>query len=256
MTGLAASGARADSSWFSGPWTVTLGAEARFLPTYEGSDTTRFRPFPIFDIRRAGEPRRFKSPRDGASIGLFENNNFRFGPTLKIRLPRKEGDDTDLRGLGDISWAVEVGGFAEYWVTPWLRTRAELRQGFNGHHGLIGDLNADVVYKLTPQLTLSAGPRSTFESATTTQTYYGINTQQALLSGLPQYSAGGGLRSVGAGAMARYELTDRWATHAFVEYERLTGSAANSPLVTLRGSRNQLTTGIGVSYAFDVGGLR
>jgi MipA family protein len=39
--------------------------------------------------------------------------------------------------------------------------------------------------------------------------------------------------------------------HAYVEYERLLGDAAKSPLVTLRGSPNQTTVGIGASYAFD-----
>jgi len=144
-----ASPARADSRWFSpewfaGPWTVTLGAEGRVLPTYEGSSNYRFLPVPLFDIRRAGTPRHFQSPRDGASIGIVEFDNFRLGPTLKVRLPRREGDDAKLRGLGDVNFAVELGGFAEYWFTPWLRARGELRQGVSGHHGLTGDLAHDI----------------------------------------------------------------------------------------------------------------
>jgi outer membrane protein len=252
---LSCSPAAAEPDWFFGPRTVTLGAEARFLPSFEGSSNTRFLPFPVFDIRRAGEARRFKSPRDGASIGIIETNNFRLGPTLKIRLPRNEGDDIALRGLGDTKFAIEAGGFVEFWPVEWLRTRAELRQGFNGHHGLVADINADVVYKVSPQLTWSGGPRTTFESASTMQTYYGIDAQQSLLSGLPAYNPSRGLRSVGAGTLVRYEITPRWATHVFLEYERLTGPAANSPLITMRGSRNQVTTGIGLSYAFDIGGF-
>ncbi len=34
------------------------------------------------------------------------------------------------------------------------------------------------------------------------------------------------------------------------EYERLTGSAANSPLVTQRGSPDQFTFGLGATYSF------
>jgi outer membrane protein len=40
--------------------------------------------------------------------------------------------------------------------------------------------------------------------------------------------------------------------HSYVEYDRLLGDAANSPLVTLRGSVNQTTVGVGASYSFDV----
>lgn len=255
-----ASPANADSrwfspDWFSGPWTLTLGAEGRVLPTYEGSSNYRFLPVPLFDIRRAGTPRHFQSPRDGASIGIIEFDNFRLGPTLKVRLPRREGDDAKLRGLGDVNFAVELGGFAEYWFTPWLRARGELRQGVSGHHGLTGDLMADVVMPVTPQLTLSGGPRVSFDSGKTMQTYFGVDPTQAVLSGLPVYNPSGGVRSYGAGIMARYQITPEWATHLFVEYERLTGSAADSPLVALRGSRDQVTTGLGVTYSFDVGPL-
>ncbi len=248
--------AKADSSWFSSPWTVTLGVEGRALPKFEGSDNMRFLPVPVFDIRRAGTPRRFKSARDGASIGIIEGENFRLGPTLKVRLPRNEGDDSALRGLGDIKFAIEAGAFAEYWVTPWLRTRGEIRQGFNGHHGIVGDITADAVYRMTPQFTWSFGPRLSLESAKTMQTYYGIDAQQSLLSGLPAYNPSGGLRSVGAGTLVRYEWTPAWATYAFFEYERLIGPAADSRLVRLRGSRDQVTTGIAVTYSFDVGGSR
>jgi outer membrane protein len=241
------------SGWFSGPWTVTLGVEGRARPLFEGADTLRFVPVPLFDIRRAGTARNFQAPLDGASIGVFETQNFRLGPTFKIRLPRKEGDAAGLQGLGDVKYGIEVGGFAEYWPTQWLRTRGEILQGFHGHHGLVGSLSADVVHAITPQITLSAGPRARFESAKTLQTYFGIDAQQSLLSGLPVYSPSGGFRSWGAGAQVRYELTPQWSTHVFVEYERLTNSAADSPLVQQRGSRDQITTGIGINYAFDVG---
>ncbi len=255
---LATSPALADSrwfspDWFSGPWTVTLGAEGRVLPTYEGSSNYRFMPLPIFDIRRAGTPRRFKSSRDGASIGIIEFNNFRMGPTFKVRQQRREGDDAKLAGLGNVDFAIEVGGFAEYWFTPWLRTRGELRQGVNGHYGLTGDLTADVVVPVTTQLTLSGGPRLAFDSGKTMRTYFGVDPVQSALSGLPVYNPSGGMRSYGLGAMARYEITPQWATHVFVEYARLTGSAADSPLVALRGSRDQVMTGLGVTYSFDVG---
>jgi outer membrane protein len=241
--------------WFSGPWTVTLGIEGRARPLFEGADNMRFAPVPLFDIRRAGKARGFQAPLDGASIGLFETQNFRLGPTFKVRLPRKEGDAAGLQGLGDVKYGIEVGGFAEFWPTQWLRTRGEILQGVHGHHGLVGGLSADIVYAATPQMTLSAGPRARFESGKTMQTYIGVDTQQSLLSGLPVYNPSGGFRSWGAGAQIRYDLTPQWSTHVFVEYERLSGSAADSPLVRLRGSRNQVTTGIGINYAFDVGPL-
>lgn len=236
-------------------WTITVGAEGRYSPRYEGANSSMFRPVPIFRVRRAGTHDRFRSPRDGASIALFESGGFAAGPTGKIRYKRKASDDSTLTGLGDIDWTLEVGAFAEYWPTEWLRTRAELRQGFGGHKGLIGDLSADVVVPVTKQLTLSGGPRMTLASAKAINPYFGITATQSAASGLAVYDAGGGLRSYGAGAQATYAWTPQWASHIFIEYQRLAGDAANSPLVTQRGSRDQVEVGIGTTYAFDVPGL-
>jgi outer membrane protein len=235
-------------------WTVTLGIEAGVLPTYEGSDRYMVRPFPLFDIRKAGTPPRFHAPRDGFGFGIIDNGTFRAGPTAKVRFARREGDDADLRGLG-VDWAFEVGAFADYWVAPWLRTRLEVRQGFGGHHGIVSDLTADFVVPVTPQLTLSGGPRLTVATDAAEDPYFSVNASQAITSGLPVYSAKGGVHSWGVGGQARYAFSPQWAAYTYVEYQRLAGDAANSPLVTQRGSRDQISVGTGVTYSFDVPAL-
>ena len=63
-----------------------------------------------------------------------------FGPVGTLRYPRKQADDPKLAGLGDVDWTVELGMFADYMWAPWLRTRAEVRQGVSGHHGLVARL--------------------------------------------------------------------------------------------------------------------
>ena len=239
----------------SNDWTVTIGVEGRVMPTYEGSNGSMLRPLPMFGIRRAGTPWKFRSPRDGASIAILDSGQFRLGPTIKLRTDRKESADTNLRGLGDVAWAVEAGAFVEYWPMDWLRTRVELRQGFGGHHGLVSDLTADLVVPVTPQLTLSGGPRLSLSSAAATSPYFSITAAQSVASGLPVYDAGGGVRSFGAGAQARYEWSPQWATHVFTEYERLSGAAASSPLVVQRGKRDQIQVGIGATYSFDMKAL-
>jgi outer membrane protein len=233
-------------------WTVTLGVEGRYMPKFDGSDRYELSPAPIFSIRRAGTNATFKAPRDGASITLFEAGGLAIGPTGKIRRGRDDADDIALTGLNDVDWAVELGGFVEYWFSPLLRTRAEIRKGVTGHYGVIGDITADVVYPLGPQWTLSGGPRLTLASAAANDPYFGITPLESVRSGLPVYSPGGGVRSWGAGAQLRYQISPQWAAHTYVEYERLSEGAANSPLVTLRGSRDQVTVGLGVAYSFDI----
>ncbi len=233
-------------------WTVTLGAEVRVMPKYEGASNQMLWPFPLFSVRRAGTPARFRSPRDGAGIGILDYGRFIAGPAIKIRLARKENSDSSLRGLGDIGWTFEAGAFAEYWATDWLRSRVELRQGIGGHRGLVSDVTADIVMPVSPQLTLSGGPRMTLASAAAMSPYFSITPGQSAASGLPVYDARGGLRSFGAGAQARYVWSPTLTTHMFIEYERLVGDAANAPLVATYGKRDQFQLGIGATYSFDI----
>jgi len=126
---------------------------------FEGSKRYIPYPFPLFSVRRAGTPVPFSATRDGFGFSVFDYGPFSFGPVGHLKLPRWERSDGALQGLGNVGLAVEVGAFAQFWWTPWLRTRAEVRQGFGGHHGLVADLTGDVVVPATPLLTLSGGPR-------------------------------------------------------------------------------------------------
>ena len=157
-----------------------------------------------------------------------------------------------LNGLGDVKTAFELGGFVEYFPVDWFRTRVELRQGVVGHNGTVADFSADFIVPVIPRFTVSAGPRFTWESTQATSPYFSIDTVQAMASGLPIFNAKGGAHSYGAGAQVSYRINPQWEVHSYVEYQRLLGDAAASPLVTLRGSPNQTTIGMGASYAFDV----
>lgn len=231
-------------------WIATLGLEGRVETEFVGADTYTVRAAPIVGFRRAGTPEQFRAPRDGAGIALFETQQLKIGPNLKVRAQRKESDSSALYGLGDVDWAVEVGGFVEYWWAPWLRTRAEVRQGFGGHQGVVADLSGDFVVPVTPALTLSGGPRVSFATDKALEPYFGIDAWQSFWSGLPTYDPKGGLSSLGAGAQARYFWTPELATHVYVEYQHLMGDSADSPLVKYRGSPDQVTFGFGFTRAF------
>jgi len=236
-------------------WTVTLGVKAGVLPDYEGSNRYVFRPLPLFDIRQTGTPPRFKSPRESIGLGLYEQGPFRAGLVGKIRFQRKESDDADLRGLGDVDWGVEVGGFVDYWMLDWLRARGELRQGIGAHHGLVSDILVDAVWRPMPMLTLSGGPRMTIQSKKAVEPYFDISPAQSAASGLPIYTTSGGVTSWGLGGQARYDWSPQWSTYLYVEYQRLVGDVGNAPIVAIRGARDQFDGGIGVTYSFNVPAL-
>jgi MipA family protein len=237
-------------------WIVTVGIEGRVLPAFPGaSNKYSWSAMPLISVRHAGEPPPYFGPRDSFGFSVIDLGQLKFGPAVKIEQNRKASDYAATVGLGNINYALQVGGYAEYWPVQWLRLRAEVRQGFGGEGGTTGDAFLDAVVPFG-QFRWSAGPRMTLKSAPAINPYFGItpvqsvNSVQAGLPQLPVYHAGGGLYSYGAGTQLEYFINDQWAAHGFVEYERLTDSAANSPLVTQRGSVNQWTYGLGATYSF------
>ena len=236
----------------SGDWTVKVGVGGEYRPDFEGANRSMLSPVPIFSIRRAGKADQFRGPRDSAGISFIEMAGFRVGPAFKYVAARNAADFAELRGLGDVNAAIELGGFVDYFPVDWLRGRVEVLKGFGGHHGVVANFSADLIVPVAPQWTLSGGPRFTLQSTAATAPYFGINPAQAMASGLPQFNARGGAHSAGAGAQLRYQYNPQWEVHTYVEYQRLLGDAAASPLVQQRGSPNQLTVGLGASYSFDV----
>jgi outer membrane protein len=237
----------------SGTWTVMVGIQGGYKPDFEGANRAMLSPAPFFSIYRAGSVvDQFRAPRDSASIALIDFGDLRAGPAGKFVSHRKADSYSELNGLGDVKNAVELGGFVEYYPVDWFRTRGELRQGIGGHNGVVADLSADFIIPVVQHFTFSAGPRFTWESSKATSPYFGIDAAQALATGLPVFDAKGGAHSAGAGGQVSYRVDPRWEVHAYVEYERLLGDAAKSPLVTVRGSPNQTTFGIGAAYSFDV----
>jgi outer membrane protein len=241
----------AAQSALSGDWTMTIGAEGRMVPQFEGAKSYRIRPMPIFSIRRAGAPSRFKAPDDGIRIGLIEVENVRVGAVGKFRGRRAESDAAALAGLGNVGFAVELGAFGEIWATQNFRLSAELRHGLGGHTGVLADFGADLVMRPDSQLTLSVGPRAAWSNAEYNRTYFGVNAQQrARGSQLALYSPGSGFRSLGFVGSASYAMTPDWSIQAFARYDRLVGDVRNAPLVRAHGSPNQFSAGLGFSYSF------
>jgi outer membrane protein len=236
----------------SGTWNVMVGVGGEYAPEFEGSKRSILSPVPIISIRRVGSTTdQFRGSRDSSSIALIEFGDLRAGPAGKFIRARKASDYSQLKGLGDVSTAFELGGFVEYFPTDWLRARVETRQGFGGHQGVVADFSADFIVPVMQRFVISAGPRFTWESTKATSPYFSVDAVQAMTSGLPAFSAKGGAHSVGVGAQVSYRVDPKWEVRGYVEYQRLLGDAAASPLVALRGSPNQTTFGVGASYSFD-----
>lgn len=244
-------------------WALTVGTGALYSPSYEGDNDYSLSILPNVQLKYGD--RFFASVQEGVGYNAINNDRLRAGPIARVRFSRDEsGDQTfaitggetdDLRGLGDVDTSIELGGFVDYDLGS-LKLGAELRQAVSGHDGLVADLGArwsGVSTMLGPPLIWSVGPRLRLTDDQYTSTYFGVTPAQAIASGLPEYEAGGGLYSYGAGATAILPLTrdGAWSAVFLAGYDRLAGDAADGPLVQLRGDEDQATFGVFISYTFQ-----
>lgn len=237
--------------FYSGDWSLTIGAAALYLPEFEGADDRRFFAQPLISFGRQGTERRFTSRNDNISIGIVDTGSFRAGPTAKIVFGRDNNDFDDTFGLDDVEFGAEAGVFAEFYPLDWMRVRGEVRRGINSHDGIVADGAIDAFAYLTPSLRLSGGPRITYGTEDYIDAYYGVSFAESLRSGLSEYNGDDGIASYGVGGALTWKTTDKIETSVFGEYRRLTGPVADSSLVEERGDRNQFTVGVSATYRFD-----
>ncbi|HEV2080083.1 MAG TPA: MipA/OmpV family protein [Allosphingosinicella sp.] len=231
---------------------VTIGGGVQLTPEFPGADIGSLKPLPLIDVRKAGTDPSFRTPDQSLGFALLRGEGFRAGPA--VRLGERRDEEDAIEGIGDVGRAIEVGAFAETYLTPSFRARGEVRKGFGGHEGLLADLGADMIIgKVTQPLHFSIGPRARFADGRYMRAFFAIDAEQSAATGLPLHDADGGLHSVGALGSMKYRTSSPWGAQGFVRYDRLLGDAADSPLVrSSEGSRNQFQLGLGLTYSFGL----
>lgn len=226
-------------------WRISVGAAALLRPEWDGAKDNDWLVVPDLDVRWGDQF--FASFRTGIGWNVINADGLRAGPYAKLKFGRDESDDVALRGLGDVDATVEAGGFVD-WARGPFRLSLEVRQGLGGHEGLVAEAGADLRARLGEQIFASIGPRVRWANDEYMQTYFGVTPVQAGRSGLPVFNAGSGLESTGVNLSVGYRPTDRVVITAFGEVGELQDDAANSPLVRLRGDKEQQRFGLALGW--------
>ena len=238
----------------SNGWIVTIGGTVEYGPSYAGANHYSFSGLPSFDIRRLGEPVNYGAPDDSIDYDLFDFGGVEIGPVVGYRGGRSPSDDWRLEGLNNVQWNIDAGAYAQYWpVENRLRLRAEVRQALWGGDGLIADLGMDWFQPVTDSLVLSAGPRVSLANSTYMRNNFGISQSESAANGsLPAFNAQGGIEAVGFTVGATYTISPAWNVQLYDRYDRLVGDAAESPITSDIGSKNQNVIGFELNYSFQV----
>jgi outer membrane scaffolding protein for murein synthesis (MipA/OmpV family) len=254
-------------------WTIGVGLAPIYAPIWQGSRDQGLSIFP--DLRINYRDALFFSVPDGLGWNAVNTRGWKIGPVFKFRFRREEntggspfllaGSSDALIGMGNIGFVGEPGAFVQYTLPGnKVRLRAELRQGIGGHAGMISDLSVGYGSRIgTPGSNglwlYSASLRSTFAASNYTNTYFGVNEQQSLNTGLPVSVLGSGLVSAGINAALTKPVGKYGQYGAFTlfgGYDRLSDVVGESSLITERGSVNQFSLGLSYTIRFGLGASR
>jgi len=244
---------------------IVAGALA---PDYVGSDDYSVIPAP--SIRGTLDGFNFETLGTSFDVDLFRDNgraiDLQLGPVIGLNLDRTSRlnrvKDAQVAALGKLKRAVEVGGYVGIAKTG-VVTSAYDSLSFSvswqkdvagAHDSYILSPTLDYATPLSKRSYAGIALSADFVGDKYASYYYSISEAGALASGLPSFTAKGGLKDVSLTLTGLQSLSGDlrhgWSLVALVSFTRLMGDASRSPIVSIAGSNRQWLAGLGVSYAF------
>ena len=249
---------------------LTVGIGAAVIPSYEGSDD--YRVIPVPQLRGKVSDFAFWTRGPSLYFDVIPNRgqdvDLQLGPVAGVRFDRssrKNIKDAAVRALGERDKAVELGGFVGIGKTGVftsaydnLSVRVAVTKDVAGaHESFIVTPAIEYFTPLSTRSFVGLGVSADYVGKKYGRYYYDVDAAGALASGLPEYSRAGdgsGFKKVGVnltgGLSLSGDIRKGWALFALGGYSRMLGDYADSPIVSIAGSKNQWIGAVGVGYTF------
>ena len=244
-------------------WEFMVGLGAMYGPNFEGSDTSTVSALPMFNI--TWRDRVFFGMRDGLGAHVYKSDKMRISTSIGFDLGRDEDDSKFLYGLGDVDASATLNAGIEYELGP-ITPFAKVRQHLGGTNGLQAEFGIEAGLPVAVLLgkrefqnkdataahvrngtMLTAEISTDWASENYMQDYFGVNARQSAASGLGQFNAGAGFKSVNASVGMMVPLGKQLMLNGSLGYSQLIGDAADSPITRDEG---QFTAGLFLAYRF------
>ncbi len=232
-------------------WRDIAGVAAEVQPAYEGARAYKVSGGPVVNIYYRDIV--FFSTGEGLGYNFLRGDHYQIGVGLTYDLGRSQKlDGANLNGMGDIK-AAPVGKLYGSWVLskkfPMI-LRVAARQYIGGAQGAVGDAS---VYLPLPgsskTFVMFAGPSITLGTAHYLQTMYGVNAQQAMDSGHPEYDiTRAGTSTAGVGFSATKFIGKHLLINLDSAISQVRGTPARSPLIE---QRTQRVLALSFEYHFE-----
>ena len=234
-----------------------VGAVIGKVPEYWGSSASATGLAPMFRKQLSGE-QYLQFMGAELTYNMLDHSHWRVGPSIGVRFGRDEVSDAAVRQMTPIKSTGEVGMFVGY--TDQLSEDVRHRWGFNlamatatsdVYSGMNGSASVHWLKPLLPWFTASASAGLGFGSSGFQSTYFGVNAHDSIL--FPSlagrtYKPDGGVTDVRMLVGGLVHFSESWHLVTGVRWQKLLGSAADSPLVRDRGNETQWIFGAGLVY--------
>lgn len=246
VTAVAVLGVFSPLSHAASDFSGNVGLGLAVAPAYEGS--SHYVTQPVYELNGT-----YDSQDWGAfSLGLTEGARWQLPLSSPVgvavlmdydrgrdeRIGTLGGHNNQLRGMGDLGGALEAGLELSYQLTPFKvyikgmqATRERYYGGESLGHTAHVDMGVSGDYSVSDQLTLIGNMYTTWANDGYQRGYFGVTPEQAVRSGFAAYHPEAGMKSVTLDAALNYQWTPTVSFQTGVEVSRLTGDAADSPLV-------------------------
>lgn len=228
---------------------IALGIGGQYLPNWLGSDQRQWQTVPFFDIEMRGIGE--LSSTDGLTLHLPHEGPWEVGIYGDYLWGRSRADlGPQLAGkVPSLSPRIHGGLYTEYQFTPHSALGARLGHDLKGSGTYLGayyDQDLPQIWYI--QHSLELGWRGMNHAAM--NRYFGVSAQSATQLQTDTWSPGGGSQQLSANYSAFVPTSQHTGFALSLDYSRLLGGAASSPLVRQFGSRNQLEESIAFIYHF------
>lgn len=234
-------------------WHFDLGVGLEYEPSYPGSDKYSTEP----DLFARAMYRSDKGHRYFISLGevgaIFSlSDKTQFQVFLEYEEEREVDDDDTLVGLNKVDATIEgqfmlarrYGNFSTYAIAQPDLT-GDANKGVVWFLGASYDrLLADGQWRIGSTLDVS-GADSEYMN-----TEFGISTEEAAITGYPEYQPSSGLKSATWGISAEYWIKPRLSLLTNIETEYYFSEAANSPLISDFGRRVGVEASVLLRWTF------
>ncbi len=253
---------------FDETW-ATIGIGAGLVPSYSGSDDYRVFPLPLIVGRVGGVGISPNGP--GFNLDLLSQGptrgpaktTFSLGPSFRFRNDRADQIEDEVVELaGELETAIEVGINGGVSIPGVFSPRDRVSIStqvrwdiLSAHDGMLIEPSVGYFTPIGRGAALQLSANASFVDDDFADYYYSVSPEQSAATGLAQFTADGGLNSVGTIAILTVDLDGNALNgglniYGIAGYSRLVGDAADTPFTSERGSANQFIGGLGVGYTF------